>query len=160
VEEAEEEDIKIGPFVVNITLDSKAHQVALANVPAGTYKEVHIKIHKHTPGEVVIDPDFGTDVGYSGIIAGTFNGTPFVYRTAITSVQEMDIAPVIVISSSGLTTVNVTFVVKAGMWFAGDNGTILDPNDPANAQVIDQNIKASFRTAFEDEDHDGIPDHH
>src|SRR5438552_7505442 len=53
-------DVKVGPFVVGINLLGTVTLIALNTVPPGTYNEVHFKIHKYTPGETVIDPDFGT----------------------------------------------------------------------------------------------------
>ncbi len=91
---------------------------AIGQIPSGTFHEVHIKIHKHTPNEVVLDPDFGTNgVGYSGVITGTFNGIPFVYRTAITTSQEVDINPALVASTLSNLRTNVTLVVNPGLWF-------------------------------------------
>ncbi len=162
---SDDADLKEGPFVADVSLTNRATLVALKNIAPGTYTEVHFKIHKHTPNEVVIDPDFGTTgVGYSGIITGTYNGAAFVYRTAITASQEVDIDPPIVIPAvqptpvSVSTVMNVTLLVSPGMWFV-NNGVILNPLDAANQTEIDENIRNSFRSAFEDEDHDGHHDH-
>ena len=162
-------DLKEGPFVVDVSMNSAVPtEIALSNVPNGTYTEVHFKIHKHTPNEVVIDPDFGTTgVGYSGIISGTYNGVAFTYRTAITSSQEIDIDPPLVVPISNTpkpgislaASANVTLLVDPSMWFVV-NGQIMDPLNPVNQQVIDESIRASFRQAFEDNDHDGHPDGH
>lgn len=154
-----DQDIKIGPFVVEINLTGTVTQIAVTNVPQGTYHEVLIKIHKHTPNEPVIDPDFGNsgNVGFSGVITGTFNGTPFVYKSVITAVQEVEINPPISVlpNINGMT--NVTLVVNPKLWFVL-NGVVLNPLDPNNQQIIDNNIKASFIKAFKDDDRNGQPD--
>ncbi len=151
-------DLKEGPFVVSVDLTGRVTTFAIGLIPGGTFNEVHIKIHKHTPNEVVIDPDFGTNgVGYSGIITGTYNGIPFVYRTAITSSQEVDINPPL-IAAAALLKMNVTLLVKPGVWFV-KNGILLNPMDAVNQHDIDDNIKDSFREAFEDNDKDGHHDH-
>lgn len=156
-------DIKIGPFVVYINLNGTVTVIALNSIPVGTYREVHFKIHKHTPNEPVIDPDFGTaDVGYSGIISGMYLGAPFVYRSSVTASQEVDIDPALIVSN-GVTlapAVNVTLIVNPKLWFTDGNGNLLNPLDEANMHEIDENIKASFRQAFEDDDHDGHPNRH
>ena len=159
-------DIKEGPFVVDFNMSSVPLVIGLSNVPPGTYTEVHFKIHKHTPNEVVVDPDFGTTgVGFSGIIQGTFNGVAFTYRTAITASQEVDIDPPIIVSATaappvvpGTGSVNVTLLVDPSTWFVV-NGQVVNPMEPSFQEQIDQNIRASFRQAFEDDDHDGHPDH-
>jgi hypothetical protein len=152
-------DVKEGPFVADVSLNTPPAPVQLNNIPAGTFNEIHFKIHKHMPNETVIDPDFGLagEVGFSGIITGTYNGVPFVYKTAITTNQEIDMDPPLVVMP-GNTTVNVTLIVDPAVWFIS-NGTILNPLDPVNAEIIDHNIKESFREAFRDDDEDGHPDH-
>ncbi len=161
-------DIKEGPFVLDISMTSSLPTViALKTIPAGAYTEVHFKIHKHTPNEVVIDPDFGTTgVGYSGIISGTYNGVPFTYRTSITASQETDIDPPIVVSATATPPIgagaasnfNVTVMVDPSMWFMV-NGKVINPMEPSFQEQIDQNIRASFHQAFEDNNCDGHPDH-
>jgi hypothetical protein len=157
-------DIKEGPFVVNINLNGTVTVIALNNLPVNTYREVHFKIHKHTPNEPVIDPDFGTTgVGYSGIISGVYLGVPFIYRSSITASQEVDIEPpLIVLGATAIPSVipNVTLTVNPKLWFRDSNGQLLNPTDEANIQQIDNNIKDSFRQAFEDDDHDGHPNRH
>ena len=72
-------DIKEGPFVVDFNMSSVPLVIGLSNVPPGTYTEVHFKIHKHTPNEVVVDPDFGagTESDFRVFIQGRFNGEAF-----------------------------------------------------------------------------------
>lgn len=152
-------DLKIGPFVADVALNTMPTPIVLNSIPAGTFTEVHIKIHKHVPNEVVIDPDFGliNEVGFSGVISGTYNGIPFVYKTAITESEEIDLDPPVVVSPKG-SFVNITLMVDPSSWFL--NGSVtLDPNDPANRDMIDHEIKQSFKRAFRDDDHDGHPDH-
>src|SRR2546428_21934 len=56
-------------------------------------------------------------------------------------------------------TTNFTVSVDVASWFKDASGAFLDPNDPANAETINANIRHSFR-AFADEDHDGVDDDH
>jgi hypothetical protein len=157
-------DIKEGPFVVDINLAGTVTVIALNNLPPGTYREVHFKIHKHTPNETVIDPDFGTTgVGYSAIISGVYLGVPFTYRSSITVSEEIDIDPALIVV--GTTTIpsvvpNVTLTVNPKLWFRDSSGQLIDPTNEANIQMIDDNIRDSFRQAFEDDDHNGHPNRH
>lgn len=156
----EESEFKEGPFEVFINLDGSVSLIAINNLPSKTFNEIRLKIHKFTPGENVIDPDFegpNGGPGFSGIITGTFNGVPFTFRTAITSVEQVEISPPIVITVAASTTTNVTLMVNPKMWFL-DGGVVLNPIDPNNQHEIDESIRTSFVKAFEDDDHDGIPD--
>ena len=56
-------------------------------------------------------------------------------------------------------TSNFTVSVDVASWFKDASGAFLDPNDPANAETINANIRHSFR-AFADENHDGVDDDH
>ena len=51
----------------------------------------------------------------------------------------------------------MTITVEPLSWFI-KNGTVLNPNDEANENDIDNNIKDSFNKAFRDNNHDGIGD--
>jgi hypothetical protein len=155
-------DIKEGPFEVFINLDGTVSLIAINNIPSGTFHEVHLKIHKFTPGERVIDPDFeglNGGPGFSGIITGTYNGVPFTFKTAITSVEEVEISPPVVVTAAASTTTNVTLTINPKLWFI-DQGQVLNPLDPNNQHEIDESIRTSFIKAFEDDDHDGLPDEH
>jgi hypothetical protein len=150
--------INYGPFVVSINLLGTLNEIALAVVPPGTYDRVNFKIHKHNPNEPILDPDFGTSgVGYSAVIAGTYNGESFVYKSPKTAIQHVVIDPPIFIPEGIEFPVNVTLVVDPARWFV-KNGEILDPRNPANENDIDNNIKDSFLKAFKDNDKNGVAD--
>ena len=52
---------------------------------------------------------------------------------------------------------NLTIIVDPYSWF-DDNGNILDPNDPTNESLIEDNIKQSFKKIIIDNNYDGLPD--
>jgi hypothetical protein len=133
-------------------------QVIIHMVPPGAYNWFQFKLHKHTPGEPVIDPDFGDEheVGFSSVICGVYNHVPFVYKTNITDVEHMDINPPLVVMPN-LFNLNFTMNVISTSWFLR-NGIWMDPNDPGNRHDIDQGIKDSFRSAYRDNNRDGLPD--
>jgi hypothetical protein len=48
-------------------------------------------------------------------------------------------------------------VVNPGSWFK-NGSAIIDPSNPGNSNIIDDNLKNSFRRAFKDDDKNGMPD--
>ena len=54
-------------------------------------------------------------------------------------------------------TANLTITVDPFSWFT-DGSKLLDPADSSNSNEIDNNIKDSFKKAFQDNNHDGIID--
>lgn len=152
-------DIKAGPFVMRLMLDGSMSMMGVNAVTGGTYNKVSFKFHKHNPGEPVLDPDFvGTGtVGYSFVIAGKYNDTPFVYKSPKTAIAEVTVDPASYVNPTSVTVYNITLVVNPTGWFV-KNGILMDPRDPVNENDIDNNIKDSFKKAFKDDDVNGIPD--
>lgn len=151
--------IKTGPFVVNINLNDSLKTIAITNINGGTYDHITFKFHKYNPNEPVLDPDFGSgnQPGYSFVIAGKYNDTPFVYKSPKTAIQQVVVEPKSVVAPATSTVYNVTLVVNPKDWFM-KNGITMDPRDPANQNDIDNNIQASFKKAFKDDDKNGLPD--
>jgi len=159
-EDGEDEDesytVIVGPIVINLKLDGTTTNFAAANVPPGLYEEVEFKIHKIEASETPPDPEFkeGDDssLRYSVIAKGNYNSAPFVYKSKKSAHQEFNFeTPIQILENS---VVNLTILVDPHSWFyQGD--VLLDPSNPANENDIDNNIKESFRDAYEDDDHDG-----
>lgn len=151
-------DIKLGPFIVYLDLNQEVVISALAKIPAGDYSEIKFKIHKPGPNEQISDPDFieSTSRRFSVVARGSFNAIPFVYKSDITVVKEIEFEhhPV---SVAEATIVNITIRLSPFEWFM-QNGLIIDPLDEGNKHVIDQNIKNSLKRAFRDLDKNGEPD--
>jgi len=153
-------NINTGPFVMHISLERAINTISTAPVSAGTYNKVSFKFHKYNPGETVIDSDFveiGGGPGYSFVIAGKFNDSVFIYKSPKTAVQTVNMNPGIEALSDVNQSYNVTLVVNPKDWFL-KNGVEMDPRDPANQNDIDNNIQASFKKAFKDNDKNGLPD--
>ncbi|MGH2574113.1 MAG: hypothetical protein ACRDFC_00260 [Ignavibacteria bacterium] len=156
-------NIKLGPFRVYINLNfGNLTEWGVNGVPPGSYDKVSFYIHKHNPNDPLPnnDSDFVNDsgtVGYSAVIAGTYNGESFVYRSPKSAHQKVTIDPPLVIPEATDGVFNATLVVNPKLWFL-KNGQYIDPRDPANANDIDNNIKDSFNKAFKDQNKDGIPD--
>lgn len=153
------EDIKVGPFVVHLNLNGVTTNFAVNNIPAGFYDEIKFKIHQIEGSELPPDPEFkeGDDssLRYSVIVRGKYNSVPFVYKSRKSAHQKIELeTPLEVLDN---TAVNLTITVDPFSWFL-DGLNELDPTDPDNANIIDNNIANSFRSAYKDNDHDGHHD--
>lgn len=147
-----------GPFVINFMLDGSLKELLSGYIVRDIYTKAKFKVHKAEDNQQISDPEFNEghsgDQRYSFIIKGTYNGTPFVYK----SKKSMNI--VIGMNKStniNLKNQNLTVVFNKVNWFM-NNGTVLNPNLSQNADIIDNNIKDSFKTAFKDDNKDGRPD--
>ncbi len=147
-----------GPYVINFVLTGSLKELMHGYIVRDIYTKVKFKLHKAGETETIPDPEFreGTAESqrYSFIIRGTYNGTPFVYK----SKQEMN-AVIALNKSTNIDqkNMNLTTVFNKNSWFK--NGTaVLNPNDAGNASLIDASILNSFINAFQDNNKDGQPD--
>jgi len=157
-DESDEAELKMGPFVVSLSLSGNVSPVALDNVTPGTYVGVRFDIHKLEEGEGVPDSAFidttrrmDNDT-YSVIVTGFYNNVPFIYRSSVTAHQDVFFTNPIVVTKTGF--VNVTLTIDPYSWFIV-NGQSLDPANAANREMIDMQIRHSFREGFEDDHEDG-----
>lgn len=150
-------DYKTGPFIVNLDMNGGVTQIATTDIPNGIYDEIKFKIHKPEDDETFSDSDFvagaNSDKRFSMVIRGTYNGTPFLFRSKKDIEQELEINPPLVVTDS-TNDVNATLLVAPSGWFMKD-GNYLDPSAEGNREDIDDNIKRSFKKAMKDNDHDG-----
>jgi len=156
--QVEDNEITKGPFVVNFILNGTIATVDTGSIPDGDFVKVKYNIHKPDDNEIPPDPEFrdgsNSSQRYSFIIKGFVNGNSFIYksRQSINIIITLD--KMISLTNNKL---NVTVLFNSNSWFVS-NGTVLDPRDPGNSSTIDDNIKNSFRRAFQDNDMNGIPD--
>ncbi len=136
-------ELELGPLQVNLPLDPTTQLILDALVPAGTYAGVQAKLE-------------GVTVSGMFTPAGGTVGQPFAFTSNAEAEIEMEFPTPITV---GPGTSNFTVSVDVASWFKDASGAFLDPNDPANAETINANIRHSFR-AFRDEDHDGVDDDH
>jgi hypothetical protein len=152
-------DIKLGPFVVHLNPDGTNTEVLISNIPPGSYDRIRFEIHKLGDSETPPDPEFKDgDSGserYSVITKGSFNGSPFTYKSRRSTYQDIELQTPITIEDN--MSVNLTIVVNPYSWFF-DEGGYLDPTDPSNESEIEMKIEHSFKDAFRDNNKDGIPD--
>ncbi|HMQ78215.1 MAG TPA: hypothetical protein PKE39_04845 [Ignavibacteria bacterium] len=152
------QEVRISPVVIYFNTGGQVISVTAANLPAGTWNKIKLQIHKPEDTESIPDPEFreGTSGNqrYSFIIKGTYNGSPFVYKSR----KRADIiinlpAPLV----TGGSQKNITILVNPALWFM-NNGNVLDPSNSGNDDMIDDNLKNSFKRAFRDDDKDGRSD--
>lgn len=152
-------DIKVGPFVVNLTGNNTLHTVASNSIPAGLYDRVRFKIHKPEANESFVDTAFfnGTaeNQRFSVIVKGRFNGVNFVYRSKKSADQAVVFQPAVSIGATG--DENLTLLVNPYAWFKSTSGW-LNPDLIENENDIDNNIKSSFFRAYKDNNKDGRAD--
>lgn len=150
-----ENNFKTGPYVLYLDLNSSVNALTTGLIPVGTYDKIKFEIHKPNNNDPIPDPDFRDGLGnYSVIVAGSFNGTSFTYKSKKSAHQMLNMNNELVMTDVGKT--NITLTVNPYNWFLS-GGVYLDPNIASNENDIDNNIKASFK-AIIDKDKNGIPD--
>ncbi|MBL8015995.1 MAG: hypothetical protein JNK43_01900 [Ignavibacteria bacterium] len=152
------QEIRIAPVVIYFNTGGTLVSVTAANMPSGTWNKIKFKIHKPEDTEPIPDPEFreGTSGNqrYSFIVKGVYNGNPFVYKSRKSADIVINLpAPI----TTGSTSRNLTVLVNPSLWF-NNGGVVLDPTNPSNDDMIDDNLKNSFRRAFKDDNSDGQPD--
>jgi len=154
-------DFKSESFVVVLNLDGTPNEVALSEVPSGTYDEIEFEVHKPEDNETPPDPDFKTgtsgDERFSIIISGSYDGQDFIYRSRVNMEQEIELnTPLSITEDSG--PANLTMLVDLSEWFMDENGKLLNPTNPENENAIDDSIRRSFEDIFKDNDKDAQED--
>ena len=152
-------NVRTGVFVATLNMDGTVTEIALSDLPAGSYESSKFEIHKLEASETSPDPDFSDGDNdssrYSVIAEGTYLGATFTYKSKKSAHQHVKFdEPIELVDGSEL---NVTLVVNPYSWFI-KNGIPLDPTDPKNENDIDNLIKDSFTRAFRDRNRDGQPD--
>jgi hypothetical protein len=155
------DELRVGPFLLDLPLGSGPARQFSVDVPAGSYREVGFKVHAVSSST---EPTFAAQhpelQEQSVRVVGSWGGTPFVFVASVEAEQESEFSPPLVVAESGGT--NLTLLVDLSSWFLV-NGVLVDPstaNDgQANASAVRGNIKTSIR-AFEDHDRDGQDDNH
>lgn len=153
-------NLRLGPLLLDPPLGEGAQTTFSVDLPAGSYHELKMQIHKPTSRSS--DAAFlAANPAFSGIsikVMGTFNGAPFTFTTDLTAEVEMEFDSPVVVTEGGTTSLTLQLDVRG--WFLAQGGAaLLDPNtlSQQGRQRVEQNIRASFHT-FEDEDEDGRRD--
>lgn len=145
-------------FVINFDVSGSLRTALTSRMPKGTFNKIKFNVHKPEDNQTPPDPEFKTgnsgNQRFSFIVKGTYNGTPFVYksRKSMNIVLNFQTATNIASGNS-----NLTMIVDKMKWFTV-NGVIVDPMSSTYEDEIEDNIKSSFKKIFRDDDKNGIPD--
>lgn len=147
-----------GPFVLNLNTNGSIQEMGTQYIIRDNYTKIKFQFHKPEETETPPDPEFkeGTAANqrYSFIIKGTYNGSSFVYKSKQSANIVINFAQT---ENINLKKTNITVLFNKLKWFK--NGSVeLNPNDPQNAALIDNNLKNSFSKVFRDDNKDGQPD--
>lgn len=150
--------VKAGPIVVNLDVAGLNKVMASGIIPIGTYRKIKFQLHKPEDNETIPDPEFrdgsSGNQRYSFIIKGRYNGTSFVYKSR----KTVNIVMALTSALNLIAKSNLTILFDKTKWFQNGSATI-DPSSGSD-DLIDDNIKNSFRKAFKDDDKNGVPDDH
>ncbi|MDQ3412194.1 MAG: hypothetical protein M3509_08750 [Chloroflexota bacterium] len=155
-------EVRLGPVLFDLPLDDEAEPAVTALVPVGVYDRLKFQIHKpsNANGDATLVAEHPEMEDVSIRATGTYNGTPFVFASDLTEVEELSFAEAVEVAEDG--ELALTLHVDAADWFANETGTgLVDPaqaNDGESYESeVEQNIRESFR-AFRDADGDGVDD--
>lgn len=155
-----EGELKTAPLLIDLLQpdleNGRSREVALADMPAGTYRELKFKIHK----PALSDPGVSVDNGLiwmaadaaSVIVDGMVDGRPFTFTSGVDAEETLEGS-----FDLGDGDHYVTLNLDPTGWFGGANESRLDPTIDANRPQIEDNIRGSFK-AFKDDDHNGRED--
>jgi hypothetical protein len=152
--EAEHDEVKIGPFLVDLSGDVLASQTLTkvfdtTDVVTGTFREIKIVIAPDT--SLAAD---GSSVTIAGTLdAGTAKAKDFKFTSSLHAAQKIESE----VAVSDASAQNVTLTIDPSSWFKDSAGNRLDPTDPANHSQIEDNIKQSIK-GFCDHDRNGEDD--
>ena len=151
--------IKTGPMVVALNLEGGLSEFSSSEIPKGIYNRLRFEIHKLEDSETPPDQEFkeGSESSkrYSIIVKGTLNGESFVYKSKKSAVQDIKLEEDLIVEENA--DANLTVKVDPFSWFY-EGDIFLNPNDSANDDKIDNNLKNSFKRAFCDKDRNGTID--
>jgi hypothetical protein len=150
--------LRIDPFVINLNSVRSVLQAVSGQIPSGNYQKFKFQIHKPEDDQTPPDPEFKTgnsgNQRFSVIIKGIYNGNSFIYRSRKTVNMVFTFNSILNIAQSNR---NVTLNINPALWFKSGS-MIVDPNNQDNEDIIDDNIRDSFKRIFIDDDRNGNPD--
>jgi len=154
------EEFSLAARLLTLPLAPGASQVLAIEVPAGTYSELEMKVHKVSddPGDAAFRAANPTWPANTSIrVSGFYNGAAFTFVSDVNFKAEESLVPPLVVGADAAT--NVTVRIDLSVWFRnGATGPLIDPatagNGGPNKSLVANNIQNSVK-AFEDRDRDG-----
>lgn len=162
-------NFRTAPMILELSLNGSVQNVGSIEVPFGSYSRIEYDVHRVEQPEITSLPaseqaqfaEFLAGERYSIIINGIVYNTgaapdTFAYRSKVDAKQKVDFDPAIDVSEAA-PAVNATVVISSANWFKNQTGALVDPKDPNNEGVIDENLKASIKV-YKDNNKDGSKD--
>ena len=130
------------PLVVTLSPTGAVVTVATAIVPAGTYREIGVKVS-------------------SVRLVGTYDTRAFDIVVPVNVEREMEFKPPVTVGGSTDAARNITIAVPLTTWLTNADGTLIDPaklaTDASLRASVAARIRASLR-AFRDDNHNSRDD--
>lgn len=160
-----------GPMLIDLPLNGDLLSPVIADVPAGTFDQLELKIGPPTRGDKVAaflaaNPTWPSTASVH--VKGTFDAgdgkgaLPFDVTFPARGRFELDFNPPLVVDAQHKAG-NVTLTIDAIGWFKAPTGGFINPllvsTDDALRMEVIRNISRSLR-AFRDDDKNGDDDHH
>ncbi len=141
--------LRLGPLLLDPPLTEESELSFEVDIPAGTYSRIRVQIHMpEGSADAAFISEHPELDGVSIRVEGTFNGTPFVYTSALTVEEEIVLAEDLVVADGAATTLTLVLDVKT--WFVDQGGTALI--DPATTnQMLRSRIEQAIRASFDAE---------
>lgn len=147
-------DFEAEDLVVNIPLDGSELELTSRQLSNGIYDEFEMEIENDDDGQQVSDTSFyNNGETYSIVVSGVYNGEDFTYKVDEDFEIEMELNPVIEITDNTKSAA-VAINFDPTEWFVDNSGNPLDPKDPSNDEIIEENIKNSFEAEGEEDEED------
>lgn len=151
-------DFSLHPFVMTLDPSQPSQEVALSEVPFGIYDEFELEIDDAERWLGIDDEDFfpsaAASDGFSIIVYGRYDGSPFVFRTDKKFKVEMDFEPELIVDENSSNNLEIRLMVNLNDWFLAANGQQIDPNTPQAQVQIEEAIRRSFRVISNNRDGD------
>ncbi|MEW5798441.1 MAG: hypothetical protein AB1728_05500 [Bacteroidota bacterium] len=159
-------NFRTAPMILELSLNGSVQSVGSITVPFGSYSRIEYDVHRVEQTEIAatdstLFAEFLAGERYSIIINGIVYNTgaapdTFAYRSKVDAKQKVDFDPAIDVSEAS-PAVNATVVISSANWFKNQSGALVNPKDPNNEGVIDENLKASIKV-YKDNNKDGSKD--
>ena len=153
-------EIRVGPFLVDIPVTGEDGARIAVDVPAGTYGNVRMKLHKVDANNALNLPFQQQNPDFRNIsvrLEGTYNRVPFVFTNDLTTMINVPLVKPLVIKTGD----QITVSVDVSAWFVRAAGGLYSPalaNTPGSIRgTVSGNIERAFR-AFRDQNRDGRED--
>ena len=120
-------EIRVGPFLVDIPVTGEDGARISVNVPAGTYGNVRMKLHKVDANNALDLPFQQQNPDFRNIsvrLEGTYNRVPFVFTNDLTTMINVPLVKPLVIKTGGD---QITVSVDIAAWFVRASGGLYSP---------------------------------